>query len=137
MRGVLVACYWIGIVADAVATLLLFSPAVAQVVLQPQPFEMSALYLYVSRVAGSLMLGWTVLLWWAQRKPIERADVLLLTLVPVLVLMAVAAVLVVESNQISLLRMLPLFVFYGVAFVLFPLSYLWARRQRLATPQTR
>jgi len=59
MKKLLVASYWIGIIADAIATLLLFSPTVANTVLQPLPFEMHPLYLYVSRVAGALMFGLT------------------------------------------------------------------------------
>jgi hypothetical protein len=33
MKRLLLACYWIGILADAVATILLFSPAAANAVL--------------------------------------------------------------------------------------------------------
>jgi hypothetical protein len=130
MKTLLLASYWLGIVVDAVATVLLFSPAAANLMLQPQPFEVSEIYLYVSRVAGGLMLGWTVLLFWAQLEPIARADVLLLTLFPVIAILALAAVLVVRSNQIALSSMLPMFVFYAVACVMFIPSFLWARRQR-------
>jgi hypothetical protein len=130
MKRLLLACYWIGIVADAGAAVLLFSPDAANLVLQPQPFELSGVYLYVARVAGGLMLGWTVLLFWAQLKPIERADVLLMTLFPVISILAIAAVLAVRSNQIPLSSMLPIFIFYSIAFVMFIPSYLWAKRQR-------
>jgi hypothetical protein len=57
MKKLLMASYWIGIIADALATVLLFSPNVASFVLQPQLFKMSASYLYVSRIAGALVLG--------------------------------------------------------------------------------
>ena len=130
MKALLLASYWIGIVADAAATVLLFSPAAADFVLRPLPFEVSAVYLYVTRVASALMLGWTVLLFWAQLKPIERADVLLITLFPVLALLAIAAVLVVRSGQIDFSSMLPMFILYGVMFCTFIPSCLWARRQR-------
>ncbi len=121
--------YWIGIVADAVATVLLFSPTVANSVLQPQPFEISAAYLYVSRIAGALMLGWTVLLFWAQLKPVERADILLITLFPVVTLLAVAAVLVAKSNQISFSNLLPMFVLYFVVYCTFIPAYIWAKKR--------
>jgi hypothetical protein len=131
MRKLLVISYWIGIVADAVATLLLFSPTVANFVLQPQPFEISANYLYVTRIAGALMLGWTILLFWAQLKPVERADILLITLFPVVTLLTVAAVLVAKSNQISISSLLPMFILYFVVYCTFIPSYLWARKQKL------
>jgi len=131
MKKHLIISYWIGIVADAVATVLLFSPTIANFVLQPQPFEVSAAYLYITRVAGALMLGWTVLLFWAQLKPIERADILLITLFPVVTLLALAAVLVAKSNQISISNLLPMFVLYFVVYCTFIPSYIWAKKQKL------
>jgi hypothetical protein len=119
MKKLLIISYWIGIVADAAATVLLFSPAIANFAFQQQPFEISAAYLYVSRIAGALMVGWTVLLFWAQLKPIERADILLITLFPVVTLLAVAAVLVAKSNQISFSSLLPMFVLYFVVYCTF------------------
>ncbi len=129
MKKLLIISYWIGIVADAIATLLLFSPALANLVLQPQPFEISELYLYVTRIAGTLMLGWTVLLFWAQLRPIERADILLITLFPVVTGLAAAAGLVAKSNQISTSKLLPMFLLYFVIFCTFVPSYVWAKKQ--------
>jgi hypothetical protein len=129
MKKLLMFSYWIGIVADALATALLFSPTLAAIVLQPAPFEISANFLYVARIAGALMLGWTVLLFWAQLKPIERADILLITLFPVVTLLAVAGVLVAKSGQIPLSKMVPMFVLYGVIFGMFVPAYVWAKKQ--------
>jgi hypothetical protein len=131
MKRLLLISYWIGIIADAAATVLLFSPTLANLVLQPQPFEISLAYLYVTRVAGALMLGWTVLLFWAQMKPIKRADILLITLFPVVSLLAVAAVLVGKSNQISFSSLLPMFVLYFAVYCTFIPSYIWTKRQTL------
>ncbi len=131
MKKLLIASYWIGILVDALATVLLFSPTVANMAFQPRSFEVSANYLYVSRIAGTLMLGWTVLLFWGQCKPVERADILLITLFPVVTLLAVAAGLVVQSNEISLSRLLPMFVMYLVGYCTFIPSFLWAKRQGL------
>ena len=75
------------------------------------------------------MLGWTVLLFWAQRKPVERADILLITLFPVVTLLAVAAGLAAQSNAIPLSNLMPMFVFYLVVYGTFIPSFLWAKRQ--------
>ena len=130
MKKLLIISYWIGIIGDAAATVLLFAPTIADFALQPQPFEISEAYLFITRIAGALMLGWTVLLFWAQLKPIERADILLITLFPVVTLLAVAAVLVAKSNQISISSLLPMFVLYFVVYCTFIPSYLWAKKQR-------
>jgi hypothetical protein len=129
MKKLLLLSYWIGILADALATVLLFSPTVASLVLQPRSLALSANYLYVSRIAGALMLGCTVLLFWAQRKPVERADILLITLFPVVTLLAIAAGIVAQSNEIALARLLPMFVLYLVIYGTFIPSFLWAKRQ--------
>jgi hypothetical protein len=130
VKKLLITSYWIGIVADAIAAVLLFSPGAADLVLRPRPFEISPAYLYVARVAGALMLGWTVLLFWAQLKPIERVDVLLITLFPVVTVLAAAAVLIVKSNQIHLSNMVPLFILYFAAYCTFIPSYVWAKKKK-------
>ena len=132
MKKLLITSYWIGIIADALATILLFSPKTASIVLQPQSFEISEIYLYVSRVAGALMLGWTVLLIWGVMKPIERAGILMITLFPVVAILALAAILVVRSGQIAFDKVLPMFILYVVVFATFMPSYLWARKQKRA-----
>ena len=132
MKTLLIVAYWIGILADAGATVLLFFPSTANLVLAPKPFELTPMFMYVSRVGGALMLGWTVLLFWAQLKPLERADILLITLFPVVALLALAAVLVTGSGAISLTNMVPMFVLYIVIFGTYIPSYLWARKQRSA-----
>ena len=101
----------------------------ANSVLQPLPFELSPVYLYVSRVAGALMLGWTVLLFWAQRKPLERADILLITLFPVVSILAIAAVLVARSHFMPLAKLVPMFVLYCVLYAMIIPSYIWAKRE--------
>ena len=131
MKKLLIASYWMGIIADALATVPLFSPTVANMMFQPRTFETSANFLYVSRIAGALMLGWTILLFWAQLKPVERADILLITLFPVVTLLTVAAGLVVQSNEIAISRLFPMFIFYFIVYGTFIPSFIWAKRQKV------
>ncbi|MBC8346161.1 MAG: hypothetical protein ISR89_09225 [Candidatus Marinimicrobia bacterium] len=130
MKNLLMASYWIGIVADAISALLLFSPRFAEIILNPRPFEISDAYLYVSRIGGTLVAGWTVLLFWAQKKPVERVDILLITVFPVITLLTVFAVLAVNSNHISFQRMLSIFILYLIIIPTYITSYLWAKKQQ-------
>jgi hypothetical protein len=41
-------------------------------------------FAYAMRTGAPLMAGWTVLLWWADRRPLERRGVLPITVVPVI-----------------------------------------------------
>ena len=94
--------YWIGIIADAISTIILLSPELAQSAFGLSNISVGEEYLYFSRTAASLMLGWTFLLFWADRKPVERRDVLLLTIFPVVIDIMISGLLTVSSDFIQL-----------------------------------
>ena len=77
-------CYWWGIIVDAIAAILMLFPQLfvrfMNVDLGPD-----AGFSYGLRYGAPLMIGWTILLLWADRKPVERKDVLLITAYPVVV----------------------------------------------------
>jgi hypothetical protein len=122
--------YWIVIIADETATLLLFSPTIASLVLRPEPFEVSDAYIYVSRVVGGLMLGWTILLFWGQLQPIDRADILFITLFPVATILSIPAVLLIRTDQVSFQNMLPIFLLYVIIYLIYIPSWVWAKKQQ-------
>ncbi|MBN2003203.1 MAG: hypothetical protein JXA21_07580 [Anaerolineae bacterium] len=72
-------CYWWGIIADAVMAVLMLFPSrylgFMNVNLAP---DSGVRYGLLN--GAPLMIGWTILLFWADRKPVERKDILLLTL---------------------------------------------------------
>lgn len=68
------ASYWAGAIAD-IAMVILF--------LQPR-FMGEDEYRYAMGAAAVMMLGWTLLLLWADRKPVARKGILLLTIIPVI-----------------------------------------------------
>ncbi len=78
--------YWTGAIVDAKAALLLWFPGlfpglfalVFGPVVDPSPAFRS-----LQRAYAILILGWTCLLIWADRRPLERKGVLMLTLVPI------------------------------------------------------
>ena len=54
-------------------------------------------------MAGSLMIGWTLLLLWAVRKPIERRVVILLTAFPVVLGMFIISLIEVLHGNAFLI----------------------------------
>jgi len=75
--------YWVGIILDARAALYMIFPE-----LNPHADAASLAslqYRFAMAYGAALMLGWTALLVWADRKPIERRFVLVLTVCPVIV----------------------------------------------------
>jgi hypothetical protein len=74
-------------------------------------------------MGGSLMTGWTFLLLWAVRKPIERRVVSLLTAVPVIVgLFIVTLIGILEGNTFEIWILIKL----SILFVSMVTSYIVA-----------
>jgi len=66
--------YWMGAIADAVTGALILIPS--------RMGETD--FRYPMGLAAALMFGWTVLLLWADRNPVERKGILLITVFPVI-----------------------------------------------------
>ncbi len=81
-------------------------------------------YAYAMDLAASLMAGWVLLLIWADRKPVERKGVLLLTVFPVLVGLMLSGIYAVTSNLVAFDKMLPTWMMQGILVFLFGFSYL-------------
>ncbi len=110
--------YWVGVVADGFATYRMLFPKIAQ----------GAEYRYALGLGASLMLGWTLLLIWADRKPVARKGVLLLTIFPVISGLLLAEVYAVLSGVVPLGKMLPTGILLVGLIALFGFSYFNARK---------
>ena len=75
--------YWLGIGADALWTAALLSPVFFRILTGQPDFNPDLQTRIIMGIGASLMAGWTVLLVWAVRKPIERRFIALLTAFPV------------------------------------------------------
>ena len=79
-------CYWIGAIIDGLVAFDMFlyiifgSPLYMT---SPPPSEETQ---YILTSGATLMIGWTFILIWGDRKPIQRRGLLLLTVFPVVVL---------------------------------------------------
>ena len=71
--------YWLGIAADALWAIALFVPSVFGMLTGNPGFDPGLDIRLIMGIGGSLMTGWTFLLIWAVRKPVERRMVILLT----------------------------------------------------------
>ena len=75
--------YWLGIGADALWAIGLLFPTVFGMLTGQPDFDPGVQIRLIMGIGGSLMTGWTLLLLWAIKKPIERRFVILLTAFPV------------------------------------------------------
>ena len=123
--------YWWGIIADAVvAGLMLFPTRFAHFMsirgdLYPD-------FAYGLRYGAPLMLGWTVLLFWADRKPLERKDILLITLVPVVLGLVIFEFYSIASGYTTLASTIPVLLFQAALSATFTYSYFSVRRAEQA-----
>ena len=115
------ASYWTGAIAVAVAALQMIIPGLSPL-LGKVDFP-DSLY-----IAGSFLLGWSLLLIWADRRPQERKGVLLLTLCPVLTAWVAAEIYAVVFTGLSFTARLPFWILQGGLSLLFTFSYFQARR---------
>ena len=82
--------YWTGAVADGVMVVAMLYPPMLRSLLGVSGTEVDVETRCALAMGASLMAGWTVLLLWADRKPLERSGVLILTVFPVIVGLALA-----------------------------------------------
>ena len=117
------APYGLGIGADALWAVGLFFPRFFCILTGRPDFDPDLQVRLIMGVSGSLMTGWTFLLLWAVRKPIERRVVSLLTAFPVIFgLFIVALIGVQEGNTFEIWILIKL----SVLFVSMVTSYILA-----------
>jgi len=71
--------FLIGAIIDALALIPMVIPAAAKIFWGFSDF--SGIYYFAMGMGASLMLAWTILLFWAFRKPLERRYVALFTVI--------------------------------------------------------
>ena len=95
--------YWLGIGADAFWALVLLFPKLFGILTGIPDYNPDLQTRLIMGIGGILMLGWTFLLLWAVRKPIERRVVILITAFPVVFGMFVIALIgYLEGNSANI-----------------------------------
>jgi len=114
--------YWAGAILDLLAFLIMVFPALFAWNNKLIDFHPDVVYRYAMGMGAPLMLGWTILLLWADRKPIERKDILLIALL-VIVGEVVTEIFGVTTGFITSSAMLLTWILQLVLSALFIFSY--------------
>ena len=114
-----------GIIADAFETVRMIFPrlflASTGIELSPDVgFRFGLLY------GAPVMLGWTILLVWADRKPLERRGIAL-CIIPVVLAYITVEVVGISMGIMPLSKTIPTFVLQGILISLCIFSYLNTR----------
>jgi hypothetical protein len=118
--------YWAGAVLDLLAGLTMLFPALFAINNQLSSFYPAPNYRYAMGMGAPLMLAWTILLLWADRRPLERKGILPITLLVVLGEVA-NEIVAARTGYISAAALIPTWIIQAVLTGLFIFSYLNAR----------
>jgi hypothetical protein len=126
---VLRAAFWMGAVLDAAMLPPMLVPSIGGAMFGIADFHPGPEYRYAMYVGAALMAGWTALLVWADRKPVERRDVILLTLFPVMAGLIGASIYAALSGLVTPEGILPIFILQISLTVFFLGAYIISRPQ--------
>jgi hypothetical protein len=117
------AAYWLGIAADVLWTVGLAVPRVFGSLTGRPSFAPDPQVRSIMGIGASLMAGWTLLLLWAVREPIERRTVALLTAFPVISGLFVATLIgFLAGNAFSLWILAKLILIFALMITSYVLA---------------
>jgi hypothetical protein len=115
--------YWFGAVLDGFMVIPMLFPRIGGAMFGIDHFDPGDDYKYAMMIGASLMLGWTVLLVWADRKPIERKEIILITVIPVIMGMILAGAFAVSVGLIKVERIIPTWAIQAILLIMFCYSH--------------
>ncbi len=115
--------YWYGAVLDGGMVIPMLFPSIGGAMFGIDNFNPGNEYKYAIMIGASLMLGWTVLLIWADRKPLERKGIILITVIPVVTGMVLAGIFAVSVGMVKVGSMIPTWILQTILLILFSYSY--------------
>lgn len=117
-----------GAIVDGAMIPLMLIPALARIFWGFDPSGSSS-YQFAMIIGAALMLGWTLLLIWAYRRPIERRGVALFTIVVILGI-AAGNIYAVVSGLIPANRMFMSWVMQLFLLMIFCMGYFGSREKK-------
>jgi hypothetical protein len=123
--------FWAGAILDVLAAIQMLFPAVFAATSGLSGFHPGRDYSYAMGMGAALMLGWTVLLIWADRKPLERKGILPITVFPVVAGMALNEVYAVfATGFLPLATVIPIWIVQTILAVVMLVSSVRAGKIR-------
>lgn len=116
---------WWGIVADLFETIRLILPQFF-IKTSSATLSLNDDLKFALLYGAPVMLGWTIILFWASQKPIDRRGVFL-CLMPVIISYFIVEIIGIKLEILSLNQNIPTFIFQSILLILTIISYIFAR----------
>ena len=116
-RWFIIACVT-GAIVDVLAAIQMLVPGLFAATSGLDNFHPGSGYRYAMGMGASLMVGWTVLLIWAARKPVERRQVLLMTACPVILGMVMNEIRAVHDSFLTATAVAPIWLGQAILVLL-------------------
>ncbi len=107
--------YWYGTILDLLVFLDMIISVIFEFSVSLPNVSTDISYKYQTGTGAFLILGWIILLIWADRKPIERKDILILTAIPVVAGIMIVNVFYTNFWILSLITLIIFIVAYSLA----------------------
>ena len=107
--------YWYGAILDLLVFIDMLLSIIFEFSVSISNVSTEISYKYQTGTGAFLMLGWTILLIWADRKPLERKFILLLTTVPVIIGILVFNILYTNLWFMSIITLIIFITAYAFA----------------------
>ena len=115
------AAFLAGIITDALALVTILYPPMARFMWGFDKFSDN--YFFMMGYSASLMAGWTLVLIWAYKKPLDRRFIAFLTILIIIGLIA-TEIFAVANGSIDINKMIPTWILQIVLLGLFSFSYI-------------
>ena len=115
--------FLVGAITDGLAVIPMLSRRIGAALFGGDSSRNNMEYRFAWGIGAALMAGWTLLLLWGAASPIERRDILLLTLFPVISGIVLATVIAARRGLVSVSRMIPLWMHLGTVSLFYIMVY--------------
>jgi len=119
--------YWTGAVFDGLWVIPMLFPQLGMAIYGIEGVAVNGGLRFALAVGAALMAGWTFLLIWADRKPVERRGIILLTIFPVKFGLDLANIYLFVYKYVTIGDMIPSWIMAVLLYALFIFSYVNSR----------
>lgn len=121
--------FWSGAIFDALMVPVLLFPKLCGLLIGVPNFNPDIITRYIMNTCATLMAGWTVILFWAAMKPVERKGIVLITLFVIQSGLLFSGIILYMQKDIPLQNILPIWIGQGYLITLHIACYFVSRNK--------